>query len=163
MVAHLTQYLAQHGQLILPNIGVLQLEKEEANWVNAVLIAPKEKIVFDQSSIEPVQSFYQFLSEQMSISIDQAKVQYQEFLAHIFNAENAQLSIGNFGTLSKQLDNYSWMSGYDAQVFYKNIDINPHAMVEATNEKPKDKWYWWAILFAAVGILAILFKFISFE
>jgi hypothetical protein len=99
----------------------------------------------------------------MSISIDQAKVQYQEFLAHIFNAENAQLSIGNFGTLSKQLDNYSWMSGYDAQVFYKNIDINPQAMVEATNEKPKDKWYWWAILFAAVGILAILFKFISFE
>ena len=29
MLAHLTQYFAQHGQLILPNIGVLQLEKEE--------------------------------------------------------------------------------------------------------------------------------------
>jgi len=158
MLAHLTQYFAQNGQLIFPNIGVLQLEKEEANWEATVLLAPYEKIVFEPSSLKPSKSFYQYLSEELSISSDLAMVQYQEFVDHTFRAENAALKIGNFGTLSKQKDTYSWSASFDSNLFYKNIDITAQALVEQTNQAPKDKWYWWAIFLALVAVASILYK-----
>jgi len=163
MLTHLTQYFAQYGQLILPNIGVLQLEKEEAQWETAVLLAPKEKIVFEHSLMKPSNSFYQFLSEQLSVSTDQAMVQYQAFIDHVFSTENAQLQIGNFGTLSKQMDKYSWNASFDSSLFYKNIDIAPQDEQVPMNENSKDKWYWWALLLAALAIISILYKSLSFE
>jgi hypothetical protein len=158
MLEYLTQYFAQHGQLILPNIGVLQLEKEEAHWETAVLLAPKEKIVFDHSPVKPSNSFYQFLSEQLSVSTDQAMVQYQAFINHAFSTENAQLQFGNFGCLSKQMDTYTWNAGFDSNLFYKNIDITPQEELAPKHENSKDKWYWWALVLAALAIISILYK-----
>ncbi|MCX6211120.1 MAG: hypothetical protein NT104_00960 [Bacteroidetes bacterium] len=163
MLEHLTQYFAQKGQLIFPNIGVLQLEKEEASWETAVLLAPKEKIVFNQSSVKPSNLFYQFLSEQLSVSTDLAMIQYQEFLDHAFSADIAALQIGNFGTLSKQMDTYSWSATFDSNLFYKNIDIAPQEMAAQQNVKTKGQWYWWAIFLALVAIISILYKSLSFE
>ena len=163
MLAHLTQYFAQHGQLILPNIGVLQLEKEEANWEASILLAPKEKIVFEAGSIKPSKSFYQFLSEALSISTDLAMVQYQAFLDQTFSEEKATLKIGNFGTLSKQMNTYSWSATFDSNLYYQNIAIAPQELLTALDENPKDKWYWWALVLALVAVACILFKYLSFE
>ena len=49
MLKVLTQYFAKNGQLVLPNIGWVHLEKQEATWVDDVLIAPRESIVLDAS------------------------------------------------------------------------------------------------------------------
>jgi len=163
MLEYLTQYFAQNGQLILPNIGVLQLEKEEAHWETAVLLAPKEKIVFEPSPMKPSKSFYQFLSEQLSVSTDLAMIQYQAFIDHAFSAEYAQLQIGNFGSLSKQMNTYTWNASFDSNLFYKNIEITPQEEQAPINENSKEKWYWWALVLALVAVASILFKYLSFE
>ena len=83
----LTQYFAQNGQLVLPTIGIIKWHKQEAEWVNSTLQSPIESIIFEKSDAKPSKLFYHFLSEQLSVSYDQAIIQYDQFIDQLFIAK----------------------------------------------------------------------------
>jgi hypothetical protein len=159
----LTQYFAQNGQLILPNIGIIKWHKQDAEWVNSKLVAPKEEILFEKIDSKPSKSFYHFLSDQLEVSYDQAIIQYENYIANLFNEEQLTFELGNFGTLSKNNGLYYWTTHFSSKAYFKDIEITKidlQADLETKKDTKNISWYRWTILLAALAILAILFKYI---
>ena len=90
MINSLTQYFAQNGQLILPNIGMINYHKVEAVWVNSKLVAPKETILFEATDSKPSKQFYHFLGDNLDISYEQAIVQFDQFLDNVPSCNNCK-------------------------------------------------------------------------
>lgn len=159
----LTQYFAQNGHLVMPTIGIIKLHQQEAKWVNATMQPPTVSIVFESIDEKPSKLFYHFLSEQLSVSYEQAIIQYNQFIDEHFNKNPITFELGKFGILSKKEGSYFWNSNYDSNSYFKSIDIHP---IEITVEKVEKnrkltiKWYVWSILLTAIAIAAILFKFL---
>jgi hypothetical protein len=161
MLKVLTQYFAKNGQLVLPNIGWVHLEKQEATWVDDVLIAPRESIVLDASLTKPDKLFYHYLADQLEISYEQAVVQLDQYIQSVFENEDAILPLGKFGSISKTAVDYIWTSSYNSSVYLKEIQITPlenRVNVELTNVPQKDNWYIWAIVLSMIALIAILYK-----
>lgn len=163
MLTILTQYFAQNGQLILPKIGIIKLYKQDAQWTNSILKAPKEAIIFESIDSTPSKLFYHFLADQLEISYDQAIIQYENFIDKVFNQDQLPFELGNFGTLSKKDGIYHWSSHFYSISYFKDIEItkiDSQAELEYTIDTNNKNGYRWTILLALLAILAILFKFI---
>lgn len=161
MIKSLTQYFAQNGQLILPNIGIIKCHKEDALWVNSILVAPKETIIFEATDSKPSKLFYHFLANNLDISYEQAIVQYEQFLDTVFKNDLPQFVLGNFGTLNKTEGLFHWTSNFQSTAYLKDIEISPiphQDDVDSNKSTRKDRWYLWTILLAIISILLILFK-----
>ena len=156
----LTQYFAQNGQLVIPNIGIIKWLKKEAVWQNATLKSPEESIVFELSDAKPSKQFYHFLSEQLSVSYDQAIIQLDQFIDQVVNLEQNPFVLGKFGTLLKKEGQYVWTSHFNSNAYFKDIEINPIEQQEEvlSNNKWSMKWQIWAILLTLFALAAILFK-----
>jgi len=164
MLKFLIQYFAKNGELILPNIGRIKYHKEEASWVNAQLLAPKETIVFESIDVKPTDQFYHFLANSLNLSFEQAKMEFEAYLKSIFQNEVPHFEFGNYGTLSKGEHLYQWTSNFNSITYLNSIDIAP--IVNSTNMNANhfsqsSKWKLWAILIAIVAIILILFKFLK--
>lgn len=163
MIKSLTQYFAQNGQLILPNIGMLNYHKEASVWVNSILLAPKETIIFVPTDSKPSKLFYNFLSNHLDVSFEQAIVQYDQFLENVFNNDLPHLELGNFGTLAKVDGAYQWTSKFNSAAYFKDIEISPitiHDELDANKSNQKDRWYLWPIILVVLSLVLILFKFL---
>ncbi len=157
----LTQYFAQNGQLVLPTIGIIKWHKQEAEWVNSTLQSPIESIIFEKSDAKPSKLFYHFLSEQLSVSYDQAIIQLDQFIDQVVNLEQNPFVLGKFGTLLKKEGQYVWTTHFNSNAYFKDIEINPIEQQEevVSNNKWSMKWQICAILLTLFAIAAILFKF----
>ena len=163
MINSLTQYFAQNGQLILPNIGMINYHKVEAVWVNSKLVAPKETILFEPTDSKPSKQFYHFLADNLDISYEQAIVQFDQFLDNVFNNDLPHLELGNFGKLAKVDGKYNWTSKFNSTAYFKDIEITPITTaneVDSIKSSQKDRWYIGPLLLIVLSILLILYKFL---
>ena len=161
MIHLIIKYFIRFGQLEIPTIGQLKLSKKEAELKDSVLKAPLECIHFEQGQGLPTKQFYQYLSNALDISVDQATIQYEQFWHNKFK-EDGVVAIGSMGTITKHQDNYEWNATFDSSIYYNDIEIEQPIYSEVFEEMPieqnKDKWLLWAIVLTVFAVLAILFK-----
>ena len=163
MLKSLIQYFAKNGELILPKIGRIKYHKEEASWVDAVLLAPKETIIFESIDLKPSHQFYHFLANSLKLTFEQAIIEFEAYLNSVFQNELSHFELGNFGTLSKKEDAYEWTSNFHSIAYLNNIDIAPiinSDKMDANHLTPSGKWKVWAVIIAIIAIILILYKFL---
>ena len=160
----LVQYFIKYGHLVLPGIGILKWDKQEAYWENNKLIAPKEQIILEPIFEKPIDSFFAFISEDLGISKDQAHLHFDEYMDDFTCRTIASLNIGNLGTLHKNASQYSWNNLYNSVSYYRDISPN---MVELnteslSNEKPikVEAWILSAGIIFIIAVTLIIFKFL---
>jgi len=154
----LEQYFVQHNELVLTNIGTIHLSKKPANWIGDTLHAPELNILFTNAKKKPSSSFYTYLSEALSISNEQANIQFEQFLQNSFDTTDASIAIGNLGTIEKKGNEYTWVSNFASKHYYKDISISPITTSEEIIEKKSIQWYWIALILSIIAMAAIVFK-----
>jgi hypothetical protein len=154
----LEQYFVQNNELVLTNIGSLHLSKKPAAWIGDTLHAPVLTITFSTKNKKPSNHFYTYLAEALSISNEQANIQFEQFLQNNFDAHNNTLSIGNLGRIEKIGDEYNWNTNFTSNHYYKDITISPITTSEEVVEKKTIQWYWIALILFIIALAAIVYK-----
>jgi len=154
----LEQYFVQNNELVLTNIGTLHLSKKPAAWIGDTLYAPELTITFSTNNKKPSSHFYTYLAEALSISNEQANIQFEQFLFNSFETHNNILAIGNLGSIEKIGDEYTWNSNFISNHYFKDITISPITSSEEIVEKNSMQWYWIALILSVIAIAAIVFK-----
>jgi hypothetical protein len=154
----LQQYFVQHNELVLTNIGTIHLTKKPATWIGDTLHAPELDILFTTAKKKPNAEFYTYLAEALSISNEQANIQFEQFLQKSFENQDASLTIGNLGSIEKKGVEYTWLNNFASMHYYKDITISPIQTNEEV-EKPKSiQWPWIAFILFILAVAAIVFK-----
>ena len=154
----LEQYFVQHNELVLTNIGSLHLSKKPDTWIGGTLHAPELTITFSTNNSKPSNHFYNYLAEALSISNEQANIQFEQFLEKSFDANNNILSIGNLGSIEKLGNEFTWNTSFTSNHYFKDITISPITTSEEMVEKKSIQWYWIALILSIIAIAAIVFK-----
>ena len=154
----LEQYFVQNNELVLTNIGSLHLSKKPATWIGGTLHAPELTITFSINNAKPSNHFYNYLAEALSISNEQANIQFEQFLEKSFDANNNILSIGNLGSIEKLGNEFTWNTSFTSNHYFKDITISPITTSEEMVEKKSIQWYWIALILSIIAIAAIVFK-----
>jgi hypothetical protein len=160
----IVQYFIKFGHLVLPGIGTLNWQKQEAFWENNKLNAPKEQIILEPIFENPTSSFFTFIAEDLGISAEQAQLQFQEYMDDFTCKTIASLNIGNLGTLHKNASQYSWNNLYNSSHYYKDMvpDLAENSSEDTASGKPKkgESWIIWAVIMTIIAVSLILFKFL---
>lgn len=154
----LEQYFVQNNELVLANIGTLHLTKKPATWIGDTLHAPELTITFSTNNKKPSNHFYTYLAEALSISNEQANIQFEQFLQNSFDAHNNTLFIGNLGSIEKLGNKFTWNTSFTSNHYFKDITISPITTSEEIAEKKSIQWYWIALILSIIAIAAIVFK-----
>ena len=154
----LEQYFVQNNELVLTHIGTIHLSKKPATWMGDNLQAPEVSILFTTAKKKPSAEFYSFLAEALSISKEQANIQFEQFLQNSFDTHDASLSIGNLGSIEKKGNEYTWESNFISKHYYKDITISPVSGNEEVEKQKSIQWTWIAFILFIIAIAAILFK-----
>ena len=154
----LEQYFVQNNELVLTNIGSLHLSKKPATWIGGTLHAPELTITFSINNTKPSNHFYNYLAEALSISNEQANIQFEQFLEKSFDTNNNILSIGNLGSIEKLGNEFTWNTSFTSNHYFKDITISPITTSEEMVEKKSIQWYWIALILSIIAIAAIVFK-----
>ena len=154
----LEQYFVQNNELVLTNIGSLHLSKKPATWIGGTLHAPELTITFSINNTKPSNHFYNYLAEALSISNEQANIQFEQFLEKSFDANNNILCIGNLGSIEKLGNEFTWNTSFTSNHYFKDITISPITTSEEMVEKKSIQWYWIALILSIIAIAAIVFK-----
>lgn len=158
MVKILEQYFVQHNELVLTNIGTIHLTKKPATWIGDTLHAPELNILFTTAKKKPNAEFYTYLAEALSISNEQANIQFEQFLQNNFDTQDGSIAIGNLGSIEKKADEYSWVSNFSSKHYYKDITISPINSNEEVEKQKSIQWTWIAFILFILAIAAIVFK-----
>lgn len=160
----IVQYFIKFGHLVIPGIGTLNWQKQEAFWENNKLNAPKEQIILEPIFENPAPSFFTFIAEDLGISEEQAQLQFQEYIDDFTCKTIASLNIGNLGTLHKNASQYSWNNLYNSSSYYKDIipNLAENSSGEIASDKPikGEAWIIWAVIITIIAVSLILFKFL---
>lgn len=154
----LEQYFIQNNELVLTNVGTLHLSKKPASWIGDTLHAPEVTILFSTDKKKPNSHFYNYLSEALFISNEQANIQFDQFLQNSFEAQETSLAIGNLGSLEKKENEYTWISNFTSNHYYKDITISPINANEELGKQNSIQWQWIALVLSLIAIAAIVFK-----
>jgi hypothetical protein len=157
----LVQYFIKNGHLDLPSIGLLKWSKQAAYWEHNKFMAPKECIVLEQTQVTPSKHFYNFLAEELNISIDQAHLQFEAFIQQFMGQETGHLHFGNLGTVIKTNTLITWHNLYHTDVYFMDFElsISPEFEGEKINtHQSKDYWWVWTIGLIAVALALIIYK-----
>ena len=154
----LEQYFVQNNELVLTNIGTIHLIKKPATWIGDTLHAPELNILFTTAKKKPSSAFYIYLAEALSISYEQANIQFEQFLQNSFDTQDGNIVIGNLGSIEKKGDQYSWVSNFSSKHYYKDIIISPINSNEEVEKQKFIQWSWIALILFILAIAAIVFK-----
>jgi len=154
----LEQYFVQHNELVLTNICTIHLSKKPANWIGDTLHAPELIILFTTAKKKPSSAFYTYLAEALSISNEQANIQFEQFLQNSFDTTDASIAIGNLGSIEKKGNEYTWVSNFASKHYYKDITISPINANEEVEKQKSIQWPWIAFILFILAIAAIVFK-----
>ena len=158
----LVQYFIKFGHLVLPGLGILKWNKQEAYWEKDTLVSPYEEILLDPIDDTPSKSFYAFIGDELGLSIEEAITQYQDYIDQFTSQTISSLPIGNLGTIQKNASVYSWSNQFDSTAYFKNItpkmvaDITPNDHNE--DNKQSISWIIWTIVLAMVAFVIIVYK-----
>jgi hypothetical protein len=154
----LEQYFVQNNELVITNIGTIHLSKKPATWIGDTLHAPELNILFTTAKKKPSSAFYTYLAEALSISNEQANIQFEQFLQNNFDTQDASLAIGNLGNIEKKGNEYTWESNFTSKQYYKDITISPINANEDVEKQKSIQWPWIALILFILAIAAIVFK-----
>ena len=154
----LEQYFVQNNELVLTNIGTIHLTKKPATWIGDTLHAPEQSILFTTAKKKPSSTFYNYLAKALSISNEQANIQFEHFLQNCFDTQDGSLAIGNLGSIEKIGDEYSWVSNFTSKHYFKDITISPIHSNEGVEKQKFVQWPWIAFILFILAIAAIVFK-----
>ena len=161
MIQTLVQYFIKNGHLDMPSIGVLKWSKQASYWEQNKFIAPKEFIVLELAEVTPTKHFFTYLADELNISIEQAILQYDGFIQQFKEQEITSLNFGNLGTLHKNGNGISWNNLYNAEIYYKDLELNI-AQVHESNElslnSQRDYWWVWTIGLILIAVSLIIYK-----
>ena len=159
----LEKYFLEHGQLVLPGIGFLNLHQKDAFYENDVLQPPIEKIEFDLNvspSTQPSKLFYIFLSDYLDCTIEQAVIDYAAFFTNQLVLSN-KIDLGNLGQLQISNAAYTFESNHNSANYYTSIHFDKVQIEDQSenNFNTKSK-FWWILplIIATIALLAILLK-----
>jgi hypothetical protein len=162
MITSLQQYFLRFGHIDFPSLGTLKWDKKEAQWIDGTLHAPIEHIIFEtQTATKANKAFYNFLSESLNVSNEQASIQLDEFITRFKEDPKATITLGNFGILSHVHDSYQWESTYVSNIYFKDIQLGNVASAplnEDVTSLKKDQWVVWSIILFVLALALILFK-----
>lgn len=161
MIQTLVQYFIRNGHLDLPSIGILKWSKQASFWEQNKFIAPKEFIVLEVTEVTASKHFFTFLADELNISIEQANLQFDHFIQQFKLQEIASLSFGNLGTLHKNGNDISWNNLYNADIYFKDLELNVADVYENNDTQfnaHKDYWWLWAIGLMLIAASLIIYK-----
>lgn len=158
----LEQYFIEFSQLDLLTWGSLKWQKKIAFYTDDVINAPKEFILFEPIPSEPSKHFYAYLADALSIPVEQAAIQYEQYIQNLFdgNIEKIELeSIGAFTFVNGILHFESHFSSADyySKIEFEKITNDLEQFDEIVTNK--ENWILFASIIAILSLLAILFKF----
>ena len=158
----LEQYFIEFGQLDLLSFGCLKWQKKEAAFIESGLEAPKEFILFEPIEAIPSKHFYIYLADALSISIEQASIQYEHFIQNLFQDNQDRIELESLGYFTLTNGILNWNSSFSSHTFYSPIHfekLTTEITLDEREEPAKDNWVLFASIIAILSLLAILFKF----
>jgi hypothetical protein len=161
MINTLVQFFIKNGQLDLPSIGILKWSKQASYWELNKFIAPKEFIDFEVTEVVPSKHFYNFLADELNISIEQANLQFDGFIQAFQEQKITSLNFGNLGTLHKNENLVSWNNLYNADLYYKDLSMGMAPLFESEYEQAnnnRDYWWVWTIGLILIATALIIYK-----
>jgi len=159
----LEKYFLEHGQLVLPGIGYLNLHQKDAIYENDEFQPPVEKIEFTlnvASSTQPNKLFYIYLSDYLDCTIEQAIIDYAAFFTNQLASSNI-IDLGNLGQLQNSNDTYTFESKHNSSNYYQSIHFDKVQIEDQSeNNFNIQSKYWWMLplIIAIIALLAILLK-----
>ena len=159
----LEKYFLEHGQLVLPGMGYLNLHQQDAIYENDVFKPPVEKVEFNlnvASSTQPNKLFYIYLSDYLDCTVEQAMIDYTAFFTKQLALSN-MIDLGNLGQLQISNDVYSFESKHNSSNFYQSIHFDKVQIEDQSeNNFNIQSKYWWMLplIIAIIALLAILLK-----
>lgn len=156
----LEQYFIQKNELVFTNIGTIHLTKKPASWIGEILHAPELSILFTTVKKKPSNQFFTYIAEALSVSPEQANIQYEQFLQKSFEKQEATITIGNLGSIEKKGDEYFWKNNFTSNQYYKDITISPILSKEELYKQKSIQWPWIALILSILAITAIIFKYL---
>lgn len=158
----LEQYFIEFGQLDLLSFGSLKWQKKEASYSDNRIEPPKESILFEPISSNPSKHFYIYLADALSISSEQAAIQYEQFIQYIFDGHQEEIAFESLGSFVFVNGILNWQSHFVSNAFYSDVyfeKVSNEIINEQASEDSKDNWGLFASIIAILSLLAILFKF----
>ncbi len=163
MLLTLEKYFLIYGHLILPGIGQLRFDQRDASHTNEQFTPPIETIQFDNlesSQTKPSKLFYIFLSDHLDCSVEQAIIEYSNFLTNQLNDDHC-IDLGNLGKLILDNHIYTYHSNFKSTDYYKELKF-----VKVLNEDQNEnnfnstnkKWWLYPLIIAIIALVAIFLK-----
>ncbi len=158
----LEQYFIEFGQIDLLSFGSLKWQKKEASFSDNGIDAPKESIQFEPISSSPSKHFYIYLADALSISSDQAAIQYEQFIQDLFDGHQEEITLESLGSFHFVNGILQWNSHFISNAYYTEVYFNKvsnEPIHEVNSEDSKDNWGLYASIIAILSLLAVLYKF----
>ena len=163
MLLTLEKYFLEHGQLVIPSIGLLRYDQKDAQLLDNQFQPPVEKIIFealDEPNSKPNKLFYIYLSEHLDCTIEQAMIDYTAFFTNQLSSNNV-VDLGNLGQLKTINNTFSFESNFSSANYYQKISIDK-VLTEDQDENnfntSPSRWWIIPLIIATLAILAILLK-----
>jgi hypothetical protein len=159
----LEKYFLNHGHLIIPGIGHLRFDQKDATSSNGQFISPTETIQFDSldsDQTKPSKLFYIFLSDHLDCSVEQAMIDYANFIQNQINT-NQLIDLGNLGQLKLNNGIFTYYSNFNSKDYFQDFRFDK-VLIENQNENnftaTNKRWWIFPLIIAIVAIIAIILK-----
>lgn len=160
----LEKYFLEHGQLVLPGIGHLNLNQKDAIQINGQFEPPLFQINFDsilEPTTKPSKLFYIYLSDHLDCTIEQAMIDYDAFFSNQLTLSNI-IDLGNLGQFIFLNNSYSFEPNYKSANYFQSIYLEkPQIENLSDNNFNTSSKHWWILplIIATIAIVAILLKY----
>lgn len=186
MYTELYRYLIAHNNLVLPGIGTLSLNKEpaEGDFVHRQILPALYSFSLQNKTEGPSTHFFNWLSNVLSVSISEANIRFNEFIATLKKQmnEGAIITWNKVGTLKMGLGgiinfNPADASSYEVPVTAEKVlrenaehkirvgeEVKTSVEMEGIlNPLVSKKSYWWItpLILIVFAITFITWYFVS--
>jgi hypothetical protein len=157
----LEQYFIEFGQLDLLSWGSLKYQIIESTEDGETLTMPVESLDYDSAASLPNKHFYSYLADALSISHEQAIIQFEQFIAQSFDSTNSNFELSSLGVFKMENDKIEWHSYFKSSQYFTDLEFHKQTNHTPDSEgKVQSKENWWiaATIILIVSLTAILFK-----
>lgn len=153
----LLTYFIANGQLDLPNIGSFKIEVNHASYSNNEMLPMHYAIQFNNEKGNVRLHQFQYLSNILDKSIDQIKIELEQFSNEII--EKGRFDLGNFGFIFFTNNEFQFNNNFNTTDYQQSIAFNLQNNIELIeNVKIDNQWIWWLIGLSSIALLAIYLK-----
>jgi nucleoid DNA-binding protein len=180
------KFLASHQHVALPGIGNFSVEAIPAqiDIANRSITSSESKILFNNDKLPVKKGFYDFISKELNIDEEHAKLGFTEFIKQLQDSLNTNnfIYFKGIGRLTKQSTNVltfqqekmpEYFPEFRAErIIRKNtthtVRVGEHektseemqTVLNRTQTIKKETWWIAAAILAVIGIIAIIFYYI---